>query len=66
MAQPEKDEPVLLIGVIRVGDQEGPVVEKHFFGFLKRNSMFPLVARILPLVPFEAKLIHLQRSITTM
>jgi hypothetical protein len=51
----EKHEAVLLVGVVRVVDQQGIVVEEDALGLLERDPVLAPVQSALALIPFEPK-----------
>lgn len=57
-AESQEDEPILLLGVIRIGDQQGALVKKHGMSFVKGDAVSSTVCRILPVVPLEPDRCH--------
>ncbi len=57
-AEAEKNKALLPSRMIGVRNQEGMLVEEDRLGFLERHAVFPLVCRILAIVPFEPQVRH--------
>ena len=53
----EKDEPLLVFGMVRIGKEQSTRIIEDALRLLKPNSVLPPIGPVLPLVPFEAKLI---------
>jgi len=52
-AEPEQDEPVLVVGMIRIVDQQSLVVEKYALRLLEGNAVLALIRSVLGSVPME-------------
>lgn len=57
-AEAEKNKTLLPSRMIGVRNQQGMLVKKDRSGFRKRHAVFPLVGRILAIVPFEPQFRH--------
>ena len=55
---PEQEEAILLIRMLRIGDQDRVLVVEDCLGLFKRNFMFALVRTVLPAVPLEPQSRH--------
>src|SRR5205807_517983 len=56
--KPDDEKPILVLRVIGVGRDQGPLVEEYRLRFLERDVMLFLVGTILCLVPFERRPRH--------
>jgi len=54
-AQPEQNEPVLLVGMLLVRTEQRIFVEEHGPGLVESHAVLSAVDRRLSLVPFEPK-----------
>jgi hypothetical protein len=50
----EKDESLLVVGVVRIGEQETMLIGEGRSGLFERDPVLALVRRILSVVPLEA------------
>ena len=57
-AEAEKDETILLLGMIGIVDQQGVLVGKYRGGFLKVNPVLAAVGFALGLIPFKSQVFH--------
>ena len=57
-AHPQQHKPFLSARRVWIILEECPIVEKHRLGFFERNPVLALVLSVLPLVPFEAQILH--------
>ncbi len=58
-ADAEHKESVLVLGMVRVKESDGVLVQEHGLRLFKRDPMLAAVLPVLLLVPFETKLIHI-------
>ena len=64
-AEAEKDETILLLGMIGVVDQQGTLIGKYRGGFLEVNPVLAAVGFALGLIPVKSQFIH-NAIVTTM
>ena len=64
-AEAEKDETILLLGMIGIVDQQGVLVGKYRGGFLEVNPVLVAVGFALGLIPFKSQVFH-DAIVTTM
>ena len=57
-AQAEKDEAILVVGMVRIIDEQGVVVQEDRLGFLERDAVLVLVGSVLPGIPFKPETSH--------
>jgi len=63
--QAEKDEPILVIGMLRVGNNPRVLVEERRSSFLERDTVLSLIGAALPRIPLEANVGHADSVTTT-
>ena len=61
-AQAKQDEAILVVGMIRVVNEEGVIIKEDGLGLLERDAVFALVGPALEYVPFESETPRLQCS----
>ena len=57
-AQAEQNETIFVVGMVRVIDEPGMVVQKDRLSFLKRDAVLVLVGSVLPGIPFKPEASH--------
>ena len=58
LAEPEKNKPLFLLGVIRIVNQQRILIIEYRLCFLKGYSMLFLICYVFVFVPFKQQLIH--------
>jgi hypothetical protein len=64
-AQTDEHKPILIVRMLRIGDDSRVLIEERRPGFLKGDAMLPLVGAVLPRIPFEADVGHADSVFTT-
>ena len=57
-AESQENEPILVVRVVRIGDQKCLLVQEYRFGLGERHTVLARVCHVLAFVPDELKISH--------